>query len=238
VREIRHIRMHDQVYDEICKSLMAGQFEPGQQLSSRKLAALLGTSDMPVRTALSRLIAEGGLVRKSNATICVPRCSRRSFKEGMDLRAVVEGYATRLACSRLTEQDYKSLDRYASALEEARSTNDVRQYLDANRNLKFAIYNKCGSEMLLHTLGMLWLKVGPFLRSLSSELGQVAAANFHREAISALRRRDGAAAAAAIRKDIRAGRDLLLAHAKFGDEPPEGGPGQGVRRNAKRHLRR
>jgi DNA-binding GntR family transcriptional regulator len=218
IREIRHQALHEKVYAELRRGLMAGQFEPGQKVSSRKLAAALGTSDMPVRTALSRLIAEGGLIRRPNNTICVPSCSRRSFKEGMDLRVLLEEHATKLACGNLTDQDFRTLDRHSAALDVAIQAEDVTRYLDGNRNLKFAIYNRCGSQMLLNALGMIWLKVGPFLRSLSPELGHIAETNFHRDAIAALRRGDAVAAGAAIGRDIAAGRDLLLRTALFDDD--------------------
>jgi DNA-binding GntR family transcriptional regulator len=197
---------------------MAGQFEPGQKVSSRKLASALGTSDMPVRTALSRLIAEGGLVRQLNSTICVPTCSRRSFKEGMDLRVILEAHASRLACGKLSGEDFKILERYSAKLDAAIRTNDVSRYLDCNQNLKFAIYHRCGSDILLATLGMLWLKIGPFLRRLSTALPNISAINFHTDAIAALRRGDAEAAGAAIGRDISAGRDLLLATARFDDD--------------------
>jgi DNA-binding GntR family transcriptional regulator len=71
--------------------------------------------------------------------------------------------------------------------------------------------------MLLSAVGMIWLKVGPFLRSLSPELGHISETNFHRDAVAALRRGDAEAAAAAIARDIGAGRDLLLATARFDD---------------------
>jgi DNA-binding GntR family transcriptional regulator len=219
LREVRHQALHDRVYEEIRRSLMAGQFEPGEKVSSRKLASALGTSDMPVRTAMSRLIAEGGLFRRPNGTVHVPTCSRRMYTEGMDLRIVLEGHATYLACGQLTGPDFAALDAYSAALDEAIRTHNVGRYLDANQNLKFTIYNRCGSQMLLHTLGTLWLKIGPFLRSLAAGLDQLAAANFHEEAIRALRRGAAEEAANAIRRDLTAGRDLLLATARFQDDP-------------------
>jgi DNA-binding GntR family transcriptional regulator len=218
IRAIKHLALHDRVYAEIRRGLMAGQFEPGQKVSSRKLAATLGTSDMPVRTALSRLIAEGGLIRRPNNTICVPTCSRRSFKAGMDLRVLLEQQATKLACGNLNAADFKTLERHSQVLDEAIRSQDVALYLDANQNLKYSIYNRCGSDMLLDLLGMLWLKVGPFLRSLSPSLSHIAETNFHSDAIAALRRGDAAAAAEAIGRDIAAGRDLLLETAHFDED--------------------
>jgi DNA-binding GntR family transcriptional regulator len=218
LRELRHQALHDRVYEEIRRGLMGGQFEPGEKVSSRKLASALGTSDMPVRTAMSRLIAEGGLSRRPNGTVFVPTCSRRLYTEGMDLRIMLEGQATYLACGNLTEKDFAALESYSVVLDEAIRAKNVSRYLEANQNLKFTIYNRCGSQMLLHTLRMLWLKIGPFLRSLAFGLDQLAATNFHEDAIRALRRGEAEAAAAAIRRDLTAGRDLLLATARFQDD--------------------
>jgi len=218
MREIQYLALHERVYDEIRRSLIAGQFEPGQKVSSRKLAAVLGTSDMPVRTALSRLIAEGGLLRRANNTICVPTCSRKSFTELMDLRVVLEGHATRLACGHVTDEDFRELEKCSEHLNEAIRAENVSQYLDWNRKLKFTIYKQCGSDTLLAMLAMTWLKVGPFLRHLSPTLKSISAINFHSEAIAALKHSDAAAAADAIERDIRAGRDRLLQAAQFDED--------------------
>ena len=72
LRELRCQALHDRVYEEIRRALMAGQFEPGEKVISRKLAAAPAAADMPVRTAMSRVIAEGRLLRRPNGTVCVP----------------------------------------------------------------------------------------------------------------------------------------------------------------------
>jgi len=50
------------VYGALARGLMGGMFTPGEAVSLRTLAARLGTSAMPVREAVSRLIAERALV--------------------------------------------------------------------------------------------------------------------------------------------------------------------------------
>ena len=92
--------LHERVYAEMRQAVIAGKFAPGQKLTSRKLAAALGTSDMPVRAAISRLTAEGGLVRMANSTFVVPVLGRQQFKEVMELRALLEGRAASLACGK------------------------------------------------------------------------------------------------------------------------------------------
>lgn len=46
------------VYDQLCILLTTGQLMPGETLSLRKIAEALDVSVMPVREAVSRLVAE------------------------------------------------------------------------------------------------------------------------------------------------------------------------------------
>ncbi|RBP11364.1 GntR family transcriptional regulator [Roseiarcus fermentans] len=215
--------MHDKVYEQITKVLMRGGFEPGQKVSSRKLAAALGTSDMPVRAALGRLLAEGGLVQNPNGTFSVPLISKRKFREVMELRALLEGRATAEACGRIDEPGFGELRECAAGLRSAIERNDIHEYLDFNQRLKFTIYRYSPSRTLLTHIELLWLQSGPFLRHLNTDLNQMTKANFHDEAIAALERNESAEAAAAISRDILAGMAFLLERAEFaGDEPQTG----------------
>ncbi|MGY9050084.1 hypothetical protein P775_14000 [Puniceibacterium antarcticum] len=47
--------LHEVVYARLRHAIMSGLIAPGRKLTSRKLARELGTSDMPVRSALLRL---------------------------------------------------------------------------------------------------------------------------------------------------------------------------------------
>ena len=101
VAQIDFAPLHERVYGELRRALISGKFKPGQKLTSRESwRQHLERSDMPVRAAISRLIAERGLVQKSNGTFIVPRVTRPAFKELMELRSLLEGRATSLACGR------------------------------------------------------------------------------------------------------------------------------------------
>lgn len=219
--------MQDKVYEQITQVLMRGGFEPGQKVSSRKLAAALGTSDMPVRAALGRLLAEGGLVQNSNGTFSVPLISRTKFREVMELRSLLEGKATREACGRIDAKGFHSLDDSARGLEAAIVANDIHGYLDFNRRLKFAIYDYSPSRTLRSHVELLWLQAGPFLRHLNYDLNEMTNANFHREAIASLKEGDAESAGDAIARDILAGMHFLLANARFAPDESERAPEAG-----------
>ena len=213
--------MHGKVYEQITQALMRGGFEPGQKVSSRKLASALGTSDMPVRAALSRLLAEGGLVQNANGTFSVPLISKRKFREVMELRALLEGRATAEACGRVDKPGFTELRECAAGLSAAIKRNDIQEYLDFNQRLKFTIYRYSPSRTLLSHIELLWLQAGPFLRHLNTDLRQMTKANFHDEAIAALKKDDSAKAAAAMSRDILAGMVFLLERAEFASDEPQ-----------------
>ena len=64
--------VHDQVYAAIRNGLVDGSFVPGRSVTLRGLAAMLGVSPMPVRAAVTRLVAEGALALTPTRRVCVP----------------------------------------------------------------------------------------------------------------------------------------------------------------------
>ena len=215
VAQIEFAPLHERVYDELRSALMSGKFTPGQKLTSRKLAAALGTSDMPVRAAISRLTAERGLIQLANGTFIVPMLSRDRFEEVMGLRALLESRATALACGRIDAAGFRQLHKYSSDLDDASRRVDIISYLDVNQKLKFTIYGYCNSPSLYNLIEMLWLQAGPALRYHSKLLREITKINFHRQAIASLERGKRAAAARAIARDIEAGMKALLKVGQF-----------------------
>lgn len=210
--------MQDRVYEEIRDVLMRGGFEPGQKVSSRKLAASLGTSDMPVRAALGRLLAEGGLVQNANGTFSVPQISKTKFTEIMSMRALLEREAAIQACGNIDRVGFNELKRCSVGLAKAIVDNKISDYLDYNQRLKFAIYRYATSQTLQSMIRLMWLQAGPFLRHLNQGLEQIGPANFHDDAIAALEAGKAEEAGAAIARDILAGMAFLQEHARFAPE--------------------
>ena len=220
LRPLDNVPMHERVYQELRRELMAGKIKPGGKLTSRGIAAMLGTSDMPVRSALARLVTEGGLEQRPNGTIIVPLATRERFRDVMETRAFVEGRAAALACTIIDAEGITRARMHADRLETAARNGNVLEYLDENQKLKFSIYAHCGSETLLSFISLLWLQAGPMLRSLSGTLEDITAINFHNDALAALEARDGAAASRAISRDIGEGMTYLLGASRFADDGP------------------
>src|SRR5215471_18882094 len=89
VRQIDVTTMQERVYQELRDALYQGRFMPGEVLTIRSLAEALGTSAMPVREAIQRLVTENALTQLPNRTICVASLTQETYDEWIRLRSEI-----------------------------------------------------------------------------------------------------------------------------------------------------
>jgi len=196
----------EQAYEELKDALISGQFTPGDVLVIRQLAIEMGTSIMPVRDALQRLVAERALEMLPNRTVHVPLITRDAFDELTDIRIRLEGLATEYAAHSVTGELITALQNQNEAMLAALRAQDAAKALEANKAFHFTIYRASESELLIGYIESLWLRIGPLLRTPWRMAEGYAmfdrAPDTHQLVIDALRQGDAEAAAAAIVKDI------------------------------------
>ena len=56
--EYKPVSLADQVYERLEYGILTGEYQPGEILSEKRLAAELGVSRTPIREAMTRLIYE------------------------------------------------------------------------------------------------------------------------------------------------------------------------------------
>jgi DNA-binding GntR family transcriptional regulator len=215
--------LHERVYLELKRALMAGRLSPGRRLTVRGVAQALGTSNSPVRAALNRLFAERAIDLLPNGSMIVPRMSEERFVDLMNTRMLLEGHAAELAAPHFSAQQLEKIACLADALDASAQAANITEYLDLNQKFKFSIYEQCGSELLLSLIEIVWLQVGPVLTHYAPTLPRILEIDHHRAVIEALRAGDPIAARKAIVLDISEGRDYLrtiLDSAKAGLEAP------------------
>jgi DNA-binding GntR family transcriptional regulator len=208
VAKLSNVALRERVYDELANALRAGRFAPATMVTIRGLAEMLGTSTMPVREAVSRLVTERALEMLPNRTLRVPTISLTTLDELIDTRATVEGRAAWLAAGRMTPADFSRIKSANEAYGHALDAADISGAVAANEQLHFAIYRASGSSLLLSIIEMLWLQSGPYLASVMKKM-HVAADSLHDRGVmhhfnilAALAKRDPAAASSAVQADI------------------------------------
>ena len=127
-------RLADEVYDQIVDAIMNLDIGHDDRLIQEKLAADLGISRTPVREALIRLEQEGVLRKSAQGGFRLYQMSDQEVRELYQTRAAIEGQVARILAERHTPQDIATLRKTISK-EENISSNSVREYFEANRNI-------------------------------------------------------------------------------------------------------
>ena len=217
--------LSETAYDAMSDLLASGRLAPGDRLSLRQTAAALGVSVMPVREAVSRLVADGALEVAPNRAIRVPIMSEREFQALAETRMAIEGLAARRAAERRRETDLDAI-RHAEAAFRALTESarpDGARAVALNRDLHFAVYAACGLDPLREIIARLWLKAGPILnldlRAHPERLEQGSAARRHAEVLAAIEAEDGPAAEAALAADIGDAAQFILSRGGLREEP-------------------
>jgi DNA-binding GntR family transcriptional regulator len=222
--------LHEAVYQEIRRNLIAGQFQPGEAVTLRGLAGQLGTSAMPVREALRRLVAERALDLGPNRSARVPIVTSAKYAEICDVRIALEGLAAEKAALLIADSEIDRIERICAEVSAAAENHDAATYFAKNQEMHFSVYRAARSPLLLDMIEGIWLRVGPTLNYLFHDIrfaGRAAATNL--PIVDALRSRRGSAAREAVAHDISHAMVGLVQHLPQGDGAREIGLAAGSR---------
>ncbi|MDK1494222.1 GntR family transcriptional regulator [Sinorhizobium sp. 7-81] len=205
LREVSPSSTLDHVYSELKHAVMAGEFQPGQPMRLEELATAFGTSHMPVREALNRLVVAGALEQAPRRSVRIPRLTEKQIHDLLAVRLVNEGQAVEWAAKFCTSADIAKLATLNSKLDELENSEefDVRQYLKFNQSFHFTLYALSQNEILLKTIEILWLQSGPLLHLLTAGMSLQHGHKRHSEVVACLAAGDGVGASEALKNDIR-----------------------------------
>lgn len=155
IRPTSSLALGDKVYGQLCGLLMAGSLAPGEKLSLRTTAEALGVSMMPVRAAVSRLVADRALVVAPNRAVHVPILSIEQFRELAAIRIEIEGFAAKHAATAATEEDLTRISAAETAFRGISLSQrpNLREAVQANKKFHFAVYRATGLSMLGEIIG-------------------------------------------------------------------------------------
>lgn len=204
--------LQERAYRQLREAIMLGQLKPGDALTIRGLAEHLGTSAMPAREALRRLVAERALTLLANRRVTVPDMTAARLTELTEARVALEVLAARQAlpyCDAALADQLEAIDVDQDRAIEAA---DWAGYQERNRAFHFTLYDRAPGGVLRPLIESLWLQLGPFLFLTRESLGNTYVRDRHKQAVAAIRDGDGPALEAAIEDDIRDGMANLPSH--------------------------
>jgi DNA-binding GntR family transcriptional regulator len=170
---------------------------------------MLGVSPMPVRAAVTRLVAEGALALTPTRRVCVPAMTPERFDELVRARVLLEGEAAERALPFIREMELARIAAHDRRLEACLANGDAGGYMAANHAFHFAIYGAAPSTVLVPLIESLWLQFGPFMRLVYERLDMATLVDQHERAMRAIERRDARELRDAVESDIRDGMSII-----------------------------
>ncbi|MGV3634104.1 MAG: GntR family transcriptional regulator [Pseudorhodoplanes sp.] len=191
----------DSLLARLRHEILRGSMTPGLPLRQDEIAARHGVSKIPVREALLQLVAEGLVAAHPNRGFTVSQLSPQEAAEILELRALLECEAVRIAMPYMTDADLASA---AGILAQAESTEALDRWRDLNWEFHAALYGPAKRKRLLDLIRQVSYPTDRYVRVL------IANANYrgraereHRAILSACEMRNADAAAALLNQHIR-----------------------------------
>jgi DNA-binding GntR family transcriptional regulator len=196
----------DRAADSIREEIFAGRMAAGSRIHLLDTADALGTSPIPVREALHRLVAEDLVDRLPQRGFRVRTLSLAEFDDLARLREMLDPLATRLGVSRMKARDLQALEESYGRLMAAAEAGDRRMFRRHHRSFHFGIYNLSDSPLQLRILELLWNHSERY--RILMPVGLPKRSDEHKAILDACRRGDLDAAEAEMLRHLQSGHQI------------------------------
>jgi len=151
-----HRPLADIVFDTLRDSIIDRRLKPGQWLRQETLAQELGVSQMPVREALKRLVAEGLAELVPYKGVKVVEFSPEDIVDICTTRLVLEGLAVRFATPLITPETLEQLKENLTEAEGYTEQDQMARRRELNTEFHLFICRASGRQYLVRLLERLW----------------------------------------------------------------------------------
>lgn len=201
----------EKAYVTIRQAILSGEYAPNDRLREDELAARVGVSRTPIRSALQRLVQEGFVVFHPNSGAAVRGWSRQDAVEIFQVRASLESLGAGLAVANATTGDIRELETLCDEMESLRlSEETVEQLSVLNRKFHMKILRMSRNRKLEETALSL-MDVGFLIRSYRNFAvkDEQRSLFHHRDLVSAFAAQNAEWASAIMKSHILAASDIV-----------------------------
>lgn len=142
----------DRIYDELRKRLQHTPLQPEERLVDVEVAAAYGTSRMPARDALLRLVNEGYLIGTTRGFV-VPTLSLDDVRDIFEVRRLLEPAAIASVAPKVDAAAKQELTLALKRARQAAAKNDDEEMMLANMAFRQAWLSRVKNERLASTIG-------------------------------------------------------------------------------------
>jgi len=193
--------LRDTAYEAIKHSIITCALKPGEYVNEAQLCVTFGIGRTPVHQALDRLMHDGLVQVIPRRGVIVKPVSLDEVMQIIDVRLLNETYCARLAAERA---DQAHIEEMADILARARTAGrNVKQLMELDREFHATLARAAANDVLSELLGRLHERALRFwFISLNAPEHHVKVQDEHEAILAAVKKRNGAAAEAAMRRHI------------------------------------
>jgi DNA-binding GntR family transcriptional regulator len=204
--------LKERAYDELKRLILDGEIEPGSFIAERQLAARLGMSKTPVRSALERLESEGFVRISPQQGAMVCELTFHQIADQYEIRTALETFVARSLAGRLTGEQVRSVQENLEAQRVNLGAGDVARGVALDEEFHGLFCEFLGNREILRVMGRLRDKVHRvILLAFRANAGRMAGSyEEHRGIAEAIIRGDAPLAARRVEEHLQYGKEALL----------------------------
>jgi GntR family transcriptional regulator, gluconate operon transcriptional repressor len=163
--KIAHETLKQQAWEILRDLIVRRVIVPGQKLTERDVAKLLGIGRMPARDALMKLEEQGLVVTKPGARYVI-ELNERDIENWFEIRQALEGLSVKDAVLRQSMGDRNRLRQALEAMSTAIEQRNQGMYVQKDLEIHELIWNMSGNRQLID---MLRAMIGPIFVLIASQ---------------------------------------------------------------------
>jgi DNA-binding GntR family transcriptional regulator len=140
--------LHDEVASRIRDMIIEGVLAPGARIYEEQLGKTLGVSRTPMREALKTLASEGLIEVAAARGAVVRRFSPKDVRDMLDVLAVLESFAARLACKEATVEQIAELRALHDRMAAFFNARNRLEYYKLNQDFHSGVLRLSGNAAL------------------------------------------------------------------------------------------
>jgi DNA-binding GntR family transcriptional regulator len=207
----KHLTLREKILEHIRDAIISGTLKAGSRVSEPELAERYGISRTPIREAFRQLESEGYLTVIPRRGAVVSEFTQKDVEDFYAIKSILEGYAARQACNKLTEKELDRLQANNTRLAELAEHNDFKSFFKVHNDFH-EMFIKAADNEKLHELITSVVTRFQRLRFMSLSLpGRMEiVVQEHAKILEAFRRKDAETAEMLVCKNAEYGGRVLL----------------------------
>lgn len=150
-----YLPLRDVVFNALREAIIKGDFVAGERLMEKQLAERMGVSRTPIREAIRKLELEGLVVMVPRKGAEVASVTGKDISDVLEVRATLEALAVRLACKKMSDQDFDELVAVNEAFKAAAKEKNVPAIIEKDVEFHDVIFHASENEKLIQIINNL-----------------------------------------------------------------------------------